>query len=189
MQKIKQKKSGVVNSLVWTREDNDTATISYDGTDFDLSAPIAIDGDLKFKRPVVSVTDSSYTITAAQSGTLFVLSRAAGITFTLPTAVPGLTYEFFVSTSCTSNNYGVDTDGTDTYSGILINIDKDQAYTSATALQAICKADGTPTHIDMNGSTSGGLIGSRFSVTAIDTAVWSVEGMLHGDTNVATCFS
>lgn len=190
MSRIKQKKQGVINSLVWTQQNNTDAAISYDGTDFDISAPVAIAGSLKYEKPVVTVsTDATYTITAAQSGTLFVLSKADGITFTLPGADPGLTYEFFVSTSVTSNDYGVDTDGTDNFEGIVLNVDKDQAYTSTEALQAICKADGSPTHIDLNGSTTGGLVGSRFSVTAISTDRWLVEGILHGDSNVVTCFS
>ena len=191
MSRIKQRKQGVVNSLVWTNQNNSEATISYDGTDFDISAPVAIDGSLKFKRPVVTEdTAATYTITAAQSGTLFVLAKASGITFTLPTAVVGLTYEFFVSTSITSNNYGIDTDGTDLFAGIVLNVDKDQAYTSATALQAICKGNGSShIHIDMDGSTTGGLLGSRISVTAISSAVWLVEGIIHGDSNVTTIFS
>lgn len=190
MSRLKQKKQGVINSLVWTQEDNNVATVSYDNTDFDVSASVAVSGSLGFLRPVVTVdTDATYTVTTAQSGTLFVLAKASGITFTLPTAAVGLTYEFFVSVSCTSNNYGIDTDGTDVFSGIVSNVDKDQAYDSATILQAICKADGTPTHIDMNGSTTGGLIGSRLVITAISADVWSVDGILHGDSNVITCFS
>ena len=190
MSRIKQKKQGVINSLVWTQQDNSTATISYDGTDFDVDAPVNVAAAVNFQRPVTTIsTDATYAITATESGTVFVLAKADGITFTLPTAAIGLTYEFFVSTSCTSNNYGVDTDGTDNFEGVMINIDKDQAYTSTEALQAICIASGTQTHIDLNGSTTGGLVGSRFSVTAINTDRWLVEGMLHGDSNVTTCFS
>ena len=40
MSRIKQKKQGVINSLVWTQQDNSIATLSYDGTDFDVSKPL-----------------------------------------------------------------------------------------------------------------------------------------------------
>jgi len=147
----------------------------------------SIIGDLK--NVVTTTADATVAITAAQSGTLFVAAKADGITYTLPTAAAGLYYEFFISTSVTSSNVGIDTDGTDNFEGVVLNVDKDQAYNSAEALQAICKADGTPTHIDMNGSTTGGLIGSKLRVIAISTDRWLVEGTIHGDSNVTTIFS
>ena len=44
MSRIKQKKQGVINSLVWTQQDNKTASISYNGSVFTVSAPITFDG-------------------------------------------------------------------------------------------------------------------------------------------------
>jgi len=190
MSRIKQKKQGVRTSLVFTNQDKTTGSISFDGTDFDISAPITIDGSLKFERPVVTVdTAATYAVTAAESGTTFVLAKATGTTFTLPTASVGLTYKFFVSVSAAGGSDIIITDGTDNFEGIILNVDKDQAYTSTEALQAICKADGTPTTITLNGGTTGGLIGSCIEVTAINADRWMVSGILHGDSNVATCFS
>jgi hypothetical protein len=134
-------------------------------------------------------TAGAVALTAGQSGTLFLMDKADGLTFTLPSAVVGLTYEFFVNTTVTSVGYGIDTDGTDNFEGCVLNVDKDQTYSSTEALQIFCKADGTPTHIDMNGGTTGGILGSRIRVTAITTDRWMVEGIIHGDGNLATIFS
>lgn len=154
------------------------------------SDTVTVTGALSGGAKVVNITaDATYTLTTRMTGTTFVLSKADGITFTLPPAVVGLTYKFFVSTSVTSNNYGIDTDGTDNFEGLVINIDKDQAYDSASALQVICKPAGTATHIDLNGGTTGGLTGSWLEITAITADRWFVTGMLHGDSNVITCFS
>jgi len=46
MSRIKQKKQGVINSLVWTQQDTNTASLSYDGTDFDFDSPVTIAGAL-----------------------------------------------------------------------------------------------------------------------------------------------
>lgn len=168
----------------------DTISESTSATGVTVDGVLLKDSAVTGLRKVVSVTaDATYAITAAQTGTLFLLNKADGITFTLPTAAVGLEYEFFVPTAVTSNNYGIDTDGTDNFEGIVLNVDKDQTYSSTEALQIICVAEGTPTHIDMNGGTSGGLIGSRIRVTATTTDRWLVEGIIKGDGNLVTIFS
>ena len=53
------------------------------------------------KQVVTSITDSTKTVTEAESGTIFTLNRAGGITITLPAAAAGLTYEFHIGTTFT----------------------------------------------------------------------------------------
>ena len=55
------------------------------------------------KRTVTRLTDATKTVTAAESGTIFTLNRAAGIVVTLPTAEAGLYYDFHIGTTGTSN--------------------------------------------------------------------------------------
>ena len=62
MSRIKQKKQGVINSLVWTQQDNSTATLSYDGTDFDFDAPVTVAGALSSSSTGLKAdTISEYT--------------------------------------------------------------------------------------------------------------------------------
>ena len=73
------------------------------------------------RRKVTSITDSTYSVTEAQSGTIFTLNRAAGIVVTLPAAVAGLEYEFYVETALTSNNYTVNAASSgDALTGLLV---------------------------------------------------------------------
>jgi hypothetical protein len=55
----------------------------------------------------VSVVTATKTVTAAETGTTFFLSAAAGFTTTLPTATAGLRYKFIVITAPTSNGYTI----------------------------------------------------------------------------------
>lgn len=43
MSRIKQKKQGVINSLVWTNQNNSVAKLSYDGSVFSFTAPVKLD--------------------------------------------------------------------------------------------------------------------------------------------------
>ena len=50
-----------------------------------------------------SITASTKTVLAADSGTTYFLNRAAGIAVTLPSAADGLRYHFVVGTAFTAN--------------------------------------------------------------------------------------
>ena len=52
---------------------------------------------------IQTINVATKTLTAADSGTIFLLDRAAGITITLPSCDAGLYYEFFVITTFTGN--------------------------------------------------------------------------------------
>jgi len=54
--------------------------------DVDSSGNIETTGTAIFLKPYTSITDSTYTVTSAMSGTTFGLNAAGGIVVTLPTA-------------------------------------------------------------------------------------------------------
>ncbi len=62
--------------------------------------------------------------------------------------------------------------------------------TIATASAGGFAANGTTiASISMNGTTTGGLIGSRFKVKAISATVWAIEGFIYGSGTVVTGFA
>ena len=63
---------------------NSTTGAITTNLDVDTSGNISTTGTLNNLFPVTSITDATYTPTTAQSGTIFSLNRAAGITVTLP---------------------------------------------------------------------------------------------------------
>ena len=77
------------------------------------------------KQVVTSITDSTKTVTAAESGTIFTLNRAGGITVTLPTAAAGLMYEFHIGTTFTGTLTINADSASDTLQGVLTMVDTD----------------------------------------------------------------
>lgn len=145
---------------------------------------------IAFKRPVISGLGATRTLNDGESGSLIVLDRAAGTIITLPTvvggAIPGTWFEFYVTVSVTSNNHKIITGaGTELLIGGVISDDTD----SSNAV-AIFDANGT-SHIaiTMNGTTTGGLKGTRIRLTNLDATKWLIEGSNLGNGTVATPFT
>jgi hypothetical protein len=106
-----------------------------------------------------TVTAATLTVTAAAyNGQTINLSRAAGITVTLPAATgSNSTYRFVVATSVTSNNNIIKVaNATDVMNGSTA------VSGTTSALFGTLPASDT---ITMNGSTTGGLAGSYVEIS------------------------
>lgn len=134
--------------------------------------------------PFNSGNGATVTITAGQSGQTFLFDRAAGIVYTLPPPVPGMTFDFIVTVTITSNAATVVTNaGTQFVVGVI------HTAISGGATGSDWACNGT-SHIKVtsNGTTSGGILGSRLHFTAVSTTVWQVDGLLIGSgTEVTPC--
>jgi hypothetical protein len=130
-----------------------------------------------------TVTASTLAVTKAlYNGQTINLSRAAGITVTLPAATgTNATYRFLVTTAVTSNSYKIQVaNATDVIQG-TINV----AGTTGTPFGSLPASD----TITMNGSTQGGLVGSYVEIIDIATGVFLVSGSSLGSGTVITPFS
>lgn len=111
------------------------------------------------------------------------LSAAAGLTVTLPAATgTGDKYTCLVITTVTSNSYIIQVaNATDKFYG---------GITTSTDVAGIAElaVDGDDT-ITLNGSTTGGLIGSWFSFIDAGTGIWLLDGRNNSTGNEATVFS
>lgn len=133
--------------------------------------------------PIISGLGATRTLTAAESGSLVLLDRAAGIALTLPAPVIGLKYRFFTTVAVTSNAYSVVTDAASTFLvGYL------QTIINASAVTLGSVANGTSHRtVSMNGTTSGGLVGTAFEVECITSTKFELTGTAVGSgTLVAT---
>lgn len=148
---------------------------------------IRISESLATLQQIISGSGATVTLTTDQSGATILLDRAAGITFTLPAPEPGLTYEFIASVSVTSNAYkfSTATQGTDFIVGDYLSIDTD----TASAVVGFPCNGSTHDNFSMNGTTTGGLIGTRLKLTAISSTLWSISGFNEGSGVVATACS
>src|SRR4051812_24343125 len=112
-----------------------------------------------FNQPV-TITASATMNRNTHAGNLINLSAAAGLTVTLPASTgKGDMYRFFVLTTVTSNNDIIKVaNSTDVIQGTL------EMSVANTAVGVVAGTTTTSDTITMNGTTTGGIIGSYIEV-------------------------
>lgn len=132
---------------------------------------------------VVTLTASATLAADAYAGKVVAISAAAGLTVTLPAATgSGATYEVIVATTVTSNSYIIQVaNASDVMMGVL-------AVASDIA-GVTCPTTSTSDTITMNGTTTGGVLGSRVVLTDVAANKWAVSGELVASGTEATPFS
>lgn len=140
--------------------------------------------------PIIHAGDASSAVvlTASDSGKTVIFNVAGASTVTLPDPELGMKFSFLTTVTATAdhviktstNNHGF-VGGVNIHSSTAGNSDHFTADT-----------DGSNDFITMNGSTTGGLAGSRVDVVAILGAsaakCWAVSGSIHGTGTLATPF-
>lgn len=120
---------------------------------------------------VPSLTAATATVTPeAHAGRTVLLNRAAGQTLTLPIATgTGNTYRFFVQTTITSNTTIIRVgDSTDVMAGVAVVANDTDA--SASIFETAADTD----TITLNGSTTGGILGTIIELQDVATNLWAV---------------
>jgi hypothetical protein len=160
------------------------------GTDESLTIAPKGAGTVKvsgLKRNVVSGSGATVTLTKDQSGSVVLFDRAAGIVFTLPANTPGIYFDFFVTTTITSNAAKVITAaGTELLVGSITNVATDNS--NAVTIQPSLVATGNVA-VSMDGSTKGGIKGDWVRFTCLNTTTWGVQGMTSGTGTIASPFA
>jgi len=138
------------------------------------------------KTPVVSGVTAARKINETESGSIILLDNA-GVrnTFTLPVAIPGTNYTFI--TNIGTNTASIITNITSS-SPIIVGALNLTANGVTGSMFISNSASGYDT-LTFNGTTTGGLQGSKFKVTALSTNTWFIEGTLVGSGTLATPFS
>lgn len=134
------------------------------------------------RKRIIDVTADS-TLSKNQSGSLVTLGKAAGITLKLPNAGRGLEYEIVVKTAVTSNAYKIIGNDSASMRGAILQA-------TAGEISELYVGNGT-THIavSMNGSTSGGLVGTNLKFVCDNDGIWNVVGQNVGSGAIATPWS
>ena len=181
---------------------NSSTNVATDNFTVDSSGNVSGTGTMKMTGATnllsdyESITDATKTVTTADSGTTYLLNRAAGITVTLPTAAAGLQYSFIIGTTFTGTLSIDGAAAVDIYSASsnLLIWDKDAPGTvSAKQFYADGSDDDKMT---MDADTKGRFIGGKINVLGIATggqgsatAVWHMDGLVYGDGTLATPFA
>lgn len=145
-------------------------------------------GPLTFRDSIISGQGATSTLTTAQSGSTVLFDRAAGIVYTLPAATVanvGVTYTFITTVSITSNAAEVDAaSSSDLIIGAIL-MDK----ASATTPQSFTSNGSSNYKISSNGTTTGGLKGSQFTLTCVGLNTWAISGICYGSGTLSTPFA
>ena len=165
-----------------------------------FSGPVrSLNGFISFgPKAVVSLTADATLTVAAHAGRILTCNKADGV-FTLPSITSGsasavagandynvlsnlgCTYLFWVETLAVDMD--IKTDGTDKFYGaVYTGIDSEatgETFLSATDNDVMT----------LNGTTTGGIVGSWVECTAIASAAYFVRGGLIGSGTIATPFA
>lgn len=157
----------------------------------DLMGAPFLDG-VNFRKPPnfsggrtspILASSGNTTVIPANSGGTYLFDTAAGITYTLPAPVVGMTYNFVVTTSVTSSNHKVITNaGTVLLQGTILG-----ATTTATMFESVIGSSNIS--VTMNGTTTGGLVGTDLTFKCLSATLWQVTGNNFGSGSPATPFA
>ena len=125
------------------------------------------------------VGTSNYQLLPEESGALVIFNSLTGNLVTLPTPAKGIWFEFINQIARTSGETKIVTKDitTDFILGSIISASE----TVAEGMD-VFTADGTSNHvsISMNGTTTGGEVGTRIVLTALNSTQWLVKGTNQG---------
>ena len=128
-----------------------------------------------------AATAATLTVTSDMNGMIIPLSRAGGMTVTLPAATGSqAVYRFVVATTFTSNGVIQVASSTDVMAGLA------SVGGGTGAVFSTLPASDT---ITMNGTTTGGLAGSYIELIDVASGDWVVRAALVGSGTPATPFS
>ncbi len=181
--------SGDPQPLITTDTTQSTSTTTGSGQfagGVGIAKDLFVGGQVHSLVPV-TIASAATLAPAATAGSTIVTLAAAAVTVTLPAcaaASVGLSYEFVTTTIATAQI--INTTGSDVFLGsvystlAVVNATNDTACGSSTANKTMT----------MNGTTTGGLPGSRIRVTCISATQWLVSGFVIGASGTqATLFS
>lgn len=145
------------------------------------------------KLAVTASGGATRTLTAANSGSVNLFDAATSIAYTLPAPAVGLYYDFLWTALETGGQaHNIVTDAGTTFVAGYINMISDVNVTPSATLGPKGFAGDGSTHVKvtMNGTTTGGGIGTLLRVLCISATVWNVSGIVRSPSGtIATPFS
>lgn len=136
--------------------------------------------------PVILATTSTVTLAgAADTGSTIYLNRASGVDVALPASpATGTVYHFEVLSAVTSNDYSITANGGNSIYGFAF-----ATRSAASPTIFLANAAGTDHMITMNGSTTGGLVGTVLTLVYTSTNTWVASGSIYGSGAANTSFA
>lgn len=144
-----------------------------------------LSGTSYINQPLVTSTASSLTLDpTTHGGAIVVLNPAAGVAVTLPAATGTEdVYRILIGTTVGASSTIKVAGTSDTYVGWVSSA----TTTAGAGLHEA--AGGTDDTITMNGTTTGGIVGSYLEFTDYASGKWLVKALLVGSGSLATTLS
>ncbi len=166
---------------------NANASLEINGYPYPLSVNPLSEANLSAAGVVGDtrrVITAAKTLTAEDSGAICLFNSASGMTYTLPSAQPGLFFDFQVTVTVTSNNDRVICAVGDFFLGTVL-----QASDGTVTLVGRTADGSTHLAFDLNGTTKGGIMGDTIRVAAISDTQWAISGFVTATGTEATMFA
>lgn len=122
-------------------------------------------------RQVIQGVGATRTLLPKESGALCLYDSAAGVVYTLPTPVEGMEFTFMTSVTVTSNAAKVICASGSFLLGTIFGY-----TTDVTEIDGFIADGAADVAISSNGSTTGGVAGGRYTLTAISATQWIITG-------------
>lgn len=136
-------------------------------------------------RQIIGDAVATRTLLQKESGALCLFDRAAGVVYTLPAPVIGMQFDFCSTVTITSNAAKIITNS----ASVFILGDVQMVIDAAATVLAAAGNGSTHVSISMNGTTTGGVIGTRLRLTAISSTQWVIDGKVSASGTLATPFA
>lgn len=152
--------------------------------DLTVNNDLTVKGSLvEYKRNIIDVTDATKTISADESGSIILINRPAGITFTLPQGISGLEYTFYIQQNGTDayriNTYDLDTDYFDgflqvsNFNTIVPGVSNSMVFGASIA--------NSYESLLLSSDSKGRLFGGYIHIISKNSNVWQIDGILNGN--------
>jgi len=141
------------------------------------------------REVIQSIGTTERQLLASESGSLVILDASDQITIRLPTPVAGMTFDFLTTISVTTSDTHKIITKTIATEFLLGGIDSSSTAVAEGGDTFTAVTGDSFVAITSNGSTTGGLLGQKFTLTAISATRWAVSGLLCGTGTLATPFA
>ena len=140
----------------------------------------------KGKVNVIANGGTDVILGADDTGAVCLFNTAGASSFTLPAPSAGLVFTF-ITTILATGDHVIKTNTLNT-DGFLGGVGSTNTTIANGGDAFSADADGSNDHITLDGTTTGGLAGTRIHVVAIDSENWAVDGIVISTGTSAICF-
>ena len=139
----------------------------------------------------LTAVGATYSLTAAQSGSVISLDTSTGQVITLPAPVAGLNFRFITPVSVVaSGTYKIITSAGTVYLVGAVSYGILDTTPGAAPGPKFTAANGTShVAITMNGSTTGGLQGTVLQLDCVSATIWHISGLVIASGTISTPFA